>query len=236
LKTTVHATYSILVWSVIKMQWLPLISNGCRYFLASNRANRLQINLLKEKQSATIKELANLLVKTKNKKLESAMKNDDRCLPNGNIWTPCPCGNIFWSPWGKQLINHIKLCFYLFFCDGLGDRMYCLYSIKILSLYVPIKHENPTCVWARLSMYIVSRHPSPDSAPYEKAALSIQSHSISSECLSWSKPPPLTDATFYFAHAFYSVSPCILLYLFFQTFTCDNRIFIKAFWEWLTLT
>lgn len=46
--------------------------------------------------------------------------------------------------------------------------------------------------------------------------LSIQSGSISSKCLSWSKPPPLTDATFYFAHAFYSVSPCILLYLFFH--------------------
>jgi len=22
---------------------------------------------------------------------------------DGNIWNLCPCGYIFWSPWGKQL-------------------------------------------------------------------------------------------------------------------------------------
>ncbi len=24
---------------------------------------------------------------------------------------PCPCGDIFWSPWGNQLINQTKWCF-----------------------------------------------------------------------------------------------------------------------------
>ncbi len=70
------------------------------------------------------------------------------------------------------------------------------------------------CIWA---CNIVSRHPSPDSTPNEKAALSIQSSYISSKCLSWSKRPPLTDATFYSAHAFCSVSPCIFRYLFFSS-------------------
>jgi len=69
------------------------------------------------------------------------------------------------------------------------------------------------CVCVCLSMYTVSRHPSPDSTPNEEAALSIQSGSISPKCLSWSKPPPLTDATFYFAHAFYSVHPSLSLFL-----------------------
>ncbi len=35
-----------------------------------------------------------------------------KCPHNdGNIQNPCPCGDIFWSPWGNQLINQTKWCF-----------------------------------------------------------------------------------------------------------------------------
>lgn len=54
--------------------------------------------------------------------------------------------DIFWSPWGKQLMDHTK--WYL------GDRIYSWHSIKIIN--VPILHEKPmrVCVCACVRMYV----------------------------------------------------------------------------------
>ncbi len=60
------------------------------------------------------------------------------------------------------------------------------------------------CIWA---CNIVSRHPSPDSTPNWKSSfIDPKQLYFLQECLSWSKCPPLTDATFYSAS-------CILLCL-----------------------
>ncbi len=34
---------------------------------------------------------------------------------DGNLQNPCPCGDIFWPPWGNKLINHTELSYYYYY-------------------------------------------------------------------------------------------------------------------------